>query len=87
VIWRVLQSSGGKLDRFIVWGKVDHPIVGGEVDFFQIIFDLKNQDRSNLILLRKDRGGKSRLLLIGKPIAYRLINLSFYLGLNNVTIM
>ena len=34
---------------------------------------MENQDRSNLILLRKDQSRKSKLLLIGKLIAYRLI--------------
>jgi hypothetical protein len=39
VIWPVLQSSGGKLDRFIVWGKVDHPKIRGQVDFFLFFVD------------------------------------------------
>ena len=49
------------------------------MELSQIIFDLENQDRSNLILLRKDQSRKSKLLLIGKLIAYRLIKLTFYL--------
>ena len=55
----------------------------------QIIFDLENQNKTNLILLfRKDRGGKPKLFN-GKLIAYRLIRLILYLKaqnmLNNVT--
>ena len=60
------------------------------MELSQIIFDLENRDRSNLILLRKDRSRKSKLFLIGKLISYRFIKLTFYLKaksmLNNATI-
>jgi hypothetical protein len=44
VIWPVLQSSGGKLDRFIVYGgKVDNPHSWrGQVDFFLLLFQWCN---------------------------------------------
>ena len=59
------------------------------IELGQIIFDLKNQNKTNLFLLfRKDGGGKPKLFN-GKLIAYRLIRLIFYLKaqnmLNNVT--
>jgi len=44
-----------------------------QIKLSQIIFDLENQDITNLVLFRKDRSGKPKLLLIGKLIAYRLI--------------
>ena len=59
------------------------------IELGQIIFDLKNQNKTNLFLLfRKDRGEKPKLFN-GKLIAYRLIRLIFYLKaqnmLNNIT--
>ena len=61
------------------------------IELGQIIFDLENQNKTNLILLfRKDRSRKCKLLLIRNLIAFRLIKLTFYLKaqnrLNNVIV-
>ena len=51
------------------------------IELGQIIFDLENQNKTNLILLlfRKDQSRKSKVLLIRNLIAFRLIKLIFYL--------
>ena len=61
------------------------------IELGQIIFDLENQNKTNLVLLfRKDRSRKSKLLLIRNLIAFRWIKLTFYLKaqnrLNNVIV-
>ena len=38
------------------------------IELSQIIFDLEDQDKTNLILFRKDLSRKSKLLLIGNLI-------------------
>ena len=53
------------------------------IELGQTIFDLENQNKTNLILFRKERSRKSKLLLIGNLIAYRLIKLTFYLKAQN----
>jgi hypothetical protein len=54
------------------------------IELGQIIFDLGNQNKTNLIIFRKDRSRKSKLLLIGNLIAYTLIKLTFYLKAQNM---
>ena len=62
------------------------------IELGQTIFDLENQNKTNIILLlfRKDPSKKSKLLLVGNLIAYRWIKLTFYLKaknrLNNVIV-
>ena len=54
------------------------------IELCQIIFDLENQNKTNIILLfRKDRSRKSKLFLIENLNAYRLIKLTFYLKAQN----
>jgi hypothetical protein len=43
----------------------------------KFLFESENQDRSNLILFRKDQSGKYKMLLVGNLIAYDQINILF----------